>query len=487
VENKGKVTIALQVENHHSEFELQNILNLFIPYMGGWDEGAQEINGAIDSQADYLVVSRVDGDKISAKVFKGNQVIAESSLVVEDESIRRQALKKTLYTVLHQVTGRHMPWGVLTGIRPTKVVHNFKKATYSEPAINKRLIEDYCISREKANLMMEIAKKEDEILSQNKEGEISLYIGIPFCPTRCLYCSFTSYSLKEKGTQVDTYLDALIKEINYVSNITQGRTIRSLYVGGGTPTSLNDEQLERLLKEVEKCFNIEEIEEYTIEAGRPDTLNRNKLRIMKQYKVGRISINPQTMNQKTLDAVGRGHRVEDIIRTFHIAREEGHNNINMDLIIGLPEEGVTDVANTMEAIRNLKPDSITVHTLAIKRASKLKEEINDYDLTKVEDIQEMLEMTVRGAKEMSMEPYYMYRQKDILGNFENVGYAIPGKESIYNIQMIAEQQTIIAMGAGAVSKLVSSEGSHLNRIPNVKNLEEYIGRIDEMIDRKKEL
>lgn len=477
---KGDVQIELRIVNHKSAYELQNIVNIFKPYMGREN---MEVCEAEDIE--YVVVSKVDRNKVSAEVLKGDRVIAESYFEIKDEQLVRQGLKKTLYTVLSQVTGRDMPWGVLTGIRPTKVVHNYKNKKYSDSSIKKKLIEDYCISREKGSLMMEIASKEEEILSQNKEEEISLYIGIPFCPTRCLYCSFTSYSLKEKGTQVDAYLDALIKEINYVSQNTKGRPVRSLYIGGGTPTSLNDIQLERLLKEVERCFNIADIEEYTIEAGRPDTLNRNKLRIMKKNNVARISINPQTMNQKTLDEVGRSHTVEDIINIFNMAREEGHNNINMDIIIGLPGEGVADVSNTVKEIGKLKPDSMTVHTMAIKRASRLKEEIEEHDLTKVVDIQEMLEITAKGAKEMGMEPYYMYRQKDTLGNFENVGYATLGKESIYNIQMIAEQETIIAMGAGAITKVISGVENKIQRIPNVKNLEQYIKRIDEMIERKK--
>lgn len=387
MENK-KVKVELIVENHSSEYELQNIVNIFKPYMGvGVKEDSQGGDPRGTNEADnidYIVISRVDKSivsaTVSARVLKGNWLMAESSLDIMDkgmldiekEDVIRQGLKKTLYTVLSQVTGREMPWGVLTGIRPTKVVHNYKKRNDSETAINEKLIEDYCISREKTSLMMEIASKEEEVLSQNKENEISLYIGIPFCPTRCLYCSFTSYSLKEKGEQVDAYLDALIKEIHYVSKITKGRPVRSLYIGGGTPTSLDHKQLERLLMEIEKCFAIEEIEEYTVEAGRPDTIDRAKLRLMKQYQVGRISINPQTMSQKTLDAVGRSHRVEDIVSVFRIAREEGHQNINMDLIIGLPGESPSDVANTMEELQKLKPDSITVHTMAIKKGLAAK-------------------------------------------------------------------------------------------------------------------
>lgn len=467
------VEVKLIVENHNSQFELKNIINIFKP----------------DMKMDYTIISRLDDTRASATVLKGDGsqidvVVAESTIETIKEITPRQGLKKTLYTVLSEITGKKMPWGILTGIRPTKIVHNYKDKKYSEAFIEAKLMDVYCISREKVNLMMEIARKEEEILSGNKEEEISLYIGIPFCPTRCLYCSFTSYSLEENKEQVGVYLDALIKEIQAVAASVQGKPIRSLYIGGGTPTSLDNGQLERLLKEVEKCFNIEEIEEYTIEAGRPDTLNRHKLKLMKQYKVDRISINPQTMSQKTLDGVGRSHTVEDIVDTFYMAREECHDNINMDLIIGLPGETQKDVENTMRELEKLQPDSITVHTMAIKRASRLKEQIEGYDLAKVADIEKMLQITAKGAKAMGMEAYYMYRQKDILGNFENVGYAIPGKESIYNIQMIAEQQTIIAMGAGAISKEISPSYKKIKRIPNVKNLEQYIDRIDEMIDRK---
>lgn len=469
-----KKAIKLKVENHQWEFDLQNILNIFKPYMG-------------PRQSEYVVISKVDGDCVSASVVQGDKVIGISSLCVQSADSNRglrQGAKKTLYTVLAQVTGQDMPWGVLTGIRPTKIVHHYKNKKYTESSIKEKLIEDYCISQEKADLMIEIANEEGKVLSKNKEDEISLYIGIPFCPTRCLYCSFTSYSLKEKSQLVDEYLDALIKEIKAVASWVRDRPIRSLYIGGGTPTSLDHRQLERLLKEVDTCFNIDSIEEYTVEAGRPDTLSQNKLRLMKKYHVGRISINPQTMSQKTLDAVGRGHTVEDIIATFRMAREEGHENINMDLIIGLPEESTDDVVHTVDELAKLKPDSITVHTLAIKRASRLKQELKEYDLAKMGEVEKMLAIAAKGAEKMGMQPYYMYRQKDTLGTFENIGYAMPGKESIYNIQMIAEQQTIIAMGAGAVTKIVSSGGKKIERVPNVRNLEQYIQRIDEMIERK---
>ena len=479
--------VVLKVENHKGDYELQNIMNIFEPYM--------------DKNAQYKIVSRLEGSTCSAQIFGADEkLIAQEVQIVkigklpggdlsekEKKHMLRQGLKKTLYLVLSKITHQELPWGGLTGIRPTKIVHTYKTQQYTQSSITQMLIEDYCISREKAKLMMDIAEKEEQVLSKNKDQEISIYIGIPFCPTKCLYCSFTSYALDEKGQQVEAYLDALTAEINFVAKATKGRPIRSLYIGGGTPTSLNKAQLERLLCEVSKGFDIESIEEYTVEAGRPDTISREKLRLMKQYGVGRISINPQTMNQKTLDIIGRSHSVEDIVRVFDIAREEGHNNINMDLIVGLPGETPTDVMYTMERIQELSPENITVHTLAIKRASRLKETMDEYELISGPDIEQMLTTTAEGAQEMGMEPYYMYRQKDIMGNFENVGYAIPGTESIYNIQMIAEQQTIIAMGAGAVTKAVSDQGRGLERIPNVKNLEEYIKRIDEMIERKKQV
>ena len=464
-------TIKLNVIGHNSEFELENIINAFRPYMNL-------------QKTDYVVESKVEGTRVSSILLADTSVVESYTIEVESQDLTRQALKKSLYKVLSNFIGKDIPWGVLTGIRPTKIVHNYKKKGLTESTIKTKLIEEYCISREKADLMIDVARKEEEVLYQNKEGEISIYIGIPFCPTRCLYCSFTSYSLKEKGQLVDAYLDALVREMRYVSSRIKANTIRSIYIGGGTPTSLNDRQLEKLLKEVDKCFNIGEIEEYTIEAGRPDTLNRNKLRLMKKHNVDRISINPQTMRQETLKTIGRSHSVEDIKNVFNMAREEGHQNINMDLIIGLPGETSEDISYTMEEVKKLKPESITVHAMAIKRASRLREEIEEYDLTKSATIQKMLEITSRGASKMGMIPYYMYRQKDTLGNLENIGYALPGKESIYNIQMIAEQQTIIAIGAGAVTKEVTDKGNKIKRIPNVRNVEEYIRRIDEMIERK---
>ena len=261
--------------------------------------------------------------------------------------------------------------------------------------------------------------------------------------------------------------------------------MKNIYIGGGTPTSLNEAQLERLLQKVEELFHPDESMEYTVEAGRPDTITREKLRLLKAYGVNRISINPQTMNDKTLRAVGRKHTVEDIRRVFREAREEGHQNINMDLILGLPGEDTADVRNTMEEIMKLAPDNVTVHTLAVKRASRLREELAQHDMTTAEALEEMLDISAEYAERMGMEPYYMYRQKNMVGNFENVGYCHPGKEGIYNVQIMEEKQTILAAGAGASTKTVDPETDRIERVFNVKSIEDYIGRIEEMIERKR--
>ena len=314
-------------------------------------------------------------------------------------------------------------------------------------------------------------------MAGNEKTDVSLYIGIPFCPTRCLYCSFTAYPLKQYEKRVDEYLDAMFKEMKYLAEYAQNFHLKNIYIGGGTPTSLTEEQLERLLQKVQELFAPTED---------MDTITKEKLRLMKVYGVNRISINPQTMNEETLKRIGRRHTVEDIRRVFWEAREVGHDNINMDLILGLPEETPEDVRQTMEEIIALEPDNVTVHTLAVKRASRLKEQFDLYTMTTAEVLEEMLEIAADYAERMGLEPYYMYRQKNMVGNFENVGYCKPGKEGVYNIQIMEEKQTILAAGAGASTKTVDPSTDRIERVFNVKSIEDYIGRIDEMIERKRQ-
>lgn len=473
--------IELLCEGHEASYELTNVTNLFLPYI-----------------KESLILQTVyEEEKAVARLKQETAVLHEQVYLVnllqdtiKDKKAIKEALKKAVYDVLVAYTGKTMPWGILTGIRPTKLVHEAIKEGLDDAAIDAYLEEAYKISPNKRILMREVAKQELAILEKNQPDEVSIYIGIPFCPTRCVYCSFTAYSLEQKQKEVEPYLEALFKEITFVAEAKKTMKIRSLYIGGGTPTSLNEDQLERLLCHVEKCFNLSQIEEYTLEAGRPDTITAEKLRIMKAHGVGRISINPQSMNQKTLDAIGRRHGVEDIKEVFKVAREIGHDNINMDIILGLPGEDLKDVAYTLAELKKLGPENITVHTMAIKRASRLKEALTSGEvsihLTEGEKIQEMLNLCETEISKMGLHPYYMYRQKNMLGNFENVGYAKPGTEGIYNIEIMEEAESIIALGAGAITKMVYQNGERIDRIPNVKSLKDYIERIDEMIERKRE-
>ncbi|MGL4738496.1 MAG: coproporphyrinogen dehydrogenase HemZ [Cellulosilyticaceae bacterium] len=468
--------IQIKCVGHDTAYELGNIVHLFEPYV----------------TTEWLLESNWDGQIAEAKLYENESLIGQKQLEVtcigdeiKDKRAMKKALKAVAYSLLAEKTQKQMPWGMLTGIRPTKIVHDYHEQGYTDDRIEQELKEGYHISDAKVQLMMDVAKEEQKILDKNKPDEINIYIGIPFCPTRCVYCSFTAYSLEKKAAQVEPYLTALCKEISFIAQAKAGVPIRSLYIGGGTPTSLNEDQLVRLLAHIQSCFVLEDIEEYTLEAGRPDTITREKLQIMKDYGVGRISINPQTMNQKTLDAIGRHHTVEDIREVFHIARELGHTNINMDMILGLPGETPEDVAYTLDELEKLAPENITVHTMAIKKASLLKAREEEYELTQVQIIEEMLSLCERKSEKMGLRPYYMYRQKNMLGNFENVGYAKPGYECVYNIEIMEEKESIIAAGAGAITKMVYQKGERIDRVPNVKSLEDYIGRIDEMIERKR--
>lgn len=473
--------IELLCEGHEASYELNNIINLFLPYI----------------KETLILQSIYEEDKAIARLKKEAVVLYEQVYPVDlledaikDKKAIKEALKKAVYDVFVAYTGKTMPWGILTGIRPTKLVHEAIKEGLDDAAIDVHLELAYKVSPNKRILMREVAKQELAILEKNQPDEVSVYIGIPFCPTRCVYCSFTAYSLEQKQKEVEPYLEALFKEITFVAESKRAMKIRSLYIGGGTPTSLNEDQLERLLSHVEKSFDLSQIEEYTLEAGRPDTITAEKLRIMKVHGVGRISINPQSMNQKTLDAIGRRHSVEEIKEVFRTAREIGHDNINMDMILGLPGETLEDVAYTLAELKKLDPENITVHTMAIKRASRLKEALTSGEasihLTEGEKIQEMLNLCEKEIGDMGLYPYYMYRQKNMLGNFENVGYAKPGTEGIYNIEIMEEAESIIALGAGAITKMVYQNGERIDRIPNVKSLKDYIERIDEMIERKRE-
>ena len=415
-------------------------------------------------------------------------VIGEDKLTVKDpHALRKEnkdALKYALYQLLVKLTGRTLPWGNLTGIRPAKLAMGMIESGMKNTEAAREMREKYLVSPEKTALAVTIANREREILKDiDYENGYSLYIGIPFCPSICLYCSFSSYPLKVWEKRTDEYVEALCKEIRETAFLMQGRKLDTIYIGGGTPTTLLPHQLRKLLDTLGEAFGYEGLAEFTIEAGRPDSITREKLQAIREYPVTRISVNPQTMNQETLDLIGRRHTVEQTREAFYLARELGYDNINMDLIVGLPGEDISMVERTLEQIQELAPDSMTVHSLAVKRAARLNIFKEKYQEMSFENNQEIMDLTMKTAYEMGMGPYYLYRQKNMKGNFENVGYAKVDKAGIYNILIMEEKQTILAAGAGASTKFVFAS-DHIERVENVKDVKQYIERIDEMIERK---
>lgn len=415
---------------------------------------------------------------------------AESTACVDfaNRKETKNLLKKSLYRMLQAYTGKELPWGTLTGIRPVKIPMAMLEEGKSKEEIRHYMKETYYASEEKTALSVDIAARELELLKKlDYEKGYSLYIGIPFCPSICLYCSFSSSPIGMWKDKVDAYLDALEKEIDFTAQACKNKVLNTIYIGGGTPTTLNPQQLDRLLTKVEESFDFSGLVEYTVEAGRPDSITREKLQVLRKHNISRISINPQTMKQETLDYIGRHHTVQQTVESFKLARELGFDNINMDLIVGLPEERIEDVKETMEQIKTLSPDNLTVHSLAIKRAARLRMFKDEHADMHIYNSWETIDMTAKYAKEMGMEPYYLYRQKNMAGNFENVGYARTGKAGIYNILIMEEKQSIMALGAGASSKYVLDHGKRIERVENVKDINNYLERIDEMIERKKRM
>lgn len=444
---------------------------------------------------DVLFVREKETDEIDLYV--------EDSLKYSDlpRPEAKNVIKRLVYNELSKRTGRSLPWGTLTGIRPTKLYLKGQKNKQSPDEIHSYMANEYLISPEKSTVAYEIAKREYTILDEmdifrKNNDSYSLYIGIPFCPSICLYCSFSSYPLGIYKNKVDDYLTALKKEIDYVAKDFSHRRLDTIYIGGGTPTSLTAEQLEVLISYVEEKLNLTDLKEWTIEAGRADSISLDKLKTIKSHWNGdiRISINPQTMRDETLRLIGRAHDAAAVQDAFHMAKSVGINTINMDMIVGLPGEDENDVAYTLDCIKELLPDNLTVHSLAVKRASRLAEMMENYSKLGFVSTQRIMEMVRDAAADMGMSPYYLYRQKDIAGNLENIGYSTPGKEGLYNMLIMEEVTDIVAIGAGAACKhLVRDEngtileGAKVARCENVKDVDLYISRIDEMIRRKKEL
>lgn len=492
--------ITVLLDKAEFEYDIHSLVKAFYPkedvYVSTKDKEKKEepVHYHMDVQfaPEEIIFS---WKKVETSEDNANQTGITKRVAVDDTNRKetKNSLKRTLYQLLSEYTGVELPWGNLTGIRPTKIPMALLEEGKSEEEIAHYMKETYFASDEKIKLSIEIAERELELLHKlDYEEGYSLYIGIPFCPTTCLYCSFTSYSMSAWKNRMDDYLSALEKELDYTAVKFAHKKLNSIYIGGGTPTTLNPKQLDRLIRKIKCSFDLSDLVEFTVEAGRPDSITKEKLMVLRNHDISRISINPQTMKQETLDLIGRHHTVQQTIDSFYLARELGFDNINMDLIVGLPGESLSDVADTMEVIRKLAPDNLTVHSLAIKRAARLniqRERYQDFEIVNTAD---HIALTSKVAEEMGLFPYYLYRQKNMAGNFENVGYAAPGKAGVYNVLIMEEKQSIVACGAGASTKRVwvqpNPDGTHrIERAENVKDVAQYITRIDEMIERKSRL
>ena len=496
--------IIVSINEEGFEYDIHSLVKAFYPeadvkvILPSNEKDDKNVEDLLVSSDEGLpdIFIKKDGDTFfMTLVSEKESVVKKVSVENMDRSQTKNVLKQLIYTMLSEHQKRELPWGTLTGIRPTKIARTLLEDEANEAEIDEYLKTVYLASDEKIKLSIDIASLEKRLLDKihYKDG-YSLYIGIPFCPTTCLYCSFTSYPIVSWKKRVGEYLEALFKEIDYVKEAFADKIIDTIYVGGGTPTTLEPDEMELLLKKINDSFDMSTVKELTVESGRADSITKEKLQVMKDNGVTRISVNPQTMNQSTLDIIGRRHTVDDVVRAFNDAREVGFDNINMDIILGLPGEDVDEVGYTIEEIKKLDPDSLTVHSLAIKRASKLSEWIKENGITALNNTDETMKVASEGAKSMGMLPYYLYRQKNMSGNFENVGYAKAGKEGLYNILIMEEVQTIIACGAGTVTKRVwplgdgvSGSNARIERCDTVKDVGLYIEKIDEMIDRKRQL
>ena len=437
------------------------------------------LNSLLDNQGETVVVKAI------IHLQEGKKEYSEAYSISTVKQ-KKEAVKLTMYKLLSELHHKTYPWGILTGIRPIKIVHELLNKGYNEELIEDYMMDKHLVSKEKAQLAVEIAKSERSFIYPLDSNKVSLYIGIPFCPTRCHYCSFTSNSLKTCGGLVEDYLSALIFEMEQTHAFMNKyqMQVQTMYIGGGTPTSLNELQLDRLLSKACDLFG-DCLEEFTCEAGRPDTITEGKLRVLKQRGVTRISINPQTMNDETLEIIGRAHSSDETIKSFELARKMGFDNINMDIILGLPGEGIEHLERTLKAIEKLQPESLTVHTMAIKRASIINENIDS--VSNHGNTSEMMKRTAEYAKKQNLHPYYLYRQKNMVENLENIGYCKPGYECIYNIQIIEEKQTNIAFGADAITKTVFTDENRIERQGNIKDIRLYISRIEEQVNKKLKL
>ncbi len=453
------------LNNVTKRYEYEELIKIFLP------EDEFEV---------YALEQRRQGEYITAEELAeqtGNLSDRLEFTLKGDTKNDKNLLKAEIYDRLSELTGQKPPWGTLTGVRPVKLA-----GMLSDPC--REFTENYRVSSDKAKELVDIYSYQQEKLGRPAPDSAGIYIGIPFCPTRCLYCSFTSNQADREV--IDAYLDALMTEIEAVGAGMKACGIipESIYIGGGTPTTLDERQLDRLLSHIYKHINTGSVREFTVEAGRPDTITEARIKVLSDCHTDRISINPQTMKEKTLRIIGRSHTNSQIYDAFELARRFEIPVINCDLIAGLPEETAEDFCDTVNKVAELGAENITVHTLAVKRASKLRDIDSSFHFRQAETVSQMLAAGREILDSRGYRPYYLYRQKHMAGSLENTGYCKNDTFSVYNIRIMEEAQSIIAMGAGGISKVYYPDENRLERVPNVSNYEIYISRINEMIERK---
>lgn len=468
----------LYVKNHNFHFELENLTRLFFP-----NEKITVIRDFSEPQPPYIYTEVSDKITISVNIGSFNKSETAVKKLTDDDNELVSA--QLLYKLLCDFTGLTQPWGILTGVRPVKLLRRLAEESNEEQAV-KKFEKDFFVSNEKIALSRETEHNERKILELSKPESFSLYVGIPFCPSRCSYCSFVMASIERAEKLIEPYTKLLCEEIKRTAEIANklGLRLETVYFGGGTPTTLSAEQLDTVLRTVNKSFDVSTCREFTVEAGRPDTIDIAKLFALKENKVDRISINPQTVNDEVLKTIGRKHTAQQFFDAFELARKCGFDNINTDLIAGLPTDTPESFKNSLDSIVRLNAECITVHTLCMKRASRLTTEGVTLDLQQARDAREMLAYTQNILGQNEYIPYYMYRQSRMVGNLENVGWSKKGFESLYNVYVMDETHTILACGSGGVTKLKRNNPDYLERIFNFKYPYEYIDRFDELIQRK---
>lgn len=468
----------LYVKNHNFHFELENLTRLFFP-----NEKITVIRDFSEPQPPYIYTEVSDKITISVNIGSFNKSETAVKKLTDDDNELVSA--QLLYKLLCDFTGLTQPWGILTGVRPVKLLRRLAEESSEEQAV-KKFEKDFFVSNEKIALSRETEHNERKILELSKPESFSLYVGIPFCPSRCSYCSFVMASIERAEKLIEPYTKLLCEEIKQTAEIANklGLRLETVYFGGGTPTTLSAEQLDTVLRTVNKSFDMSTCREFTVEAGRPDTIDIAKLIALKENKVDRISINPQTVNDEVLKTIGRKHTAQQFFDAFELARKCGFDNINTDLIAGLPTDTPESFKNSLDSIVLLNAECITVHTLCMKRASRLTTEGVTLDLQQARDAREMLAYTQNILGQNEYIPYYMYRQSRMVGNLENVGWSKKGFESLYNVYVMDETHTILACGSGGVTKLKRNNPDYLERIFNFKYPYEYIDRFDELIQRK---